>query len=119
MRRLLLLSLLSAVLAGCGSPAPVREPSGVLDLVATDFRYAPQNVTVPAGKVTFRVRDAGRVPHNVSLRNRGGSERVVVSTLLPGESDQATITLKPGRYRFFCAIANHEELGQYGTLVVR
>jgi plastocyanin len=27
--------------------------------------------------------------------------------------------VRKGDYRFFCALSNHEELGMYGTLVVR
>ena len=27
--------------------------------------------------------------------------------------------VRKGEYRFFCALANHEELGMYGTLVVK
>jgi uncharacterized cupredoxin-like copper-binding protein len=75
-------------------------------------------IVVPPGPVTFRVRDVGRLPHNVSIRGRSG-ERVVVSTMLPGHSDQATVVLRRGTYRLFCAIANHEELGQYAILHVR
>jgi plastocyanin len=27
--------------------------------------------------------------------------------------------VRKGTYRFFCALSNHEELGMYGTLVVK
>jgi plastocyanin len=29
------------------------------------------------------------------------------------------VRVRAGEYRFFCALANHEELGMYGTLIVR
>ena len=117
MRRLVILSA-TVVLAGCGSAAAVRARAGVVEMTLTDFRYAPQTIEVRHGQVTFRARDTGRLPHNVSVRGPGG-ERVVLSTMLPGDSDEATIRLRPGSYRLFCAIANHEELGQYATLHVR
>ena len=117
MRRLVTLSAL-VVLCGCGAKPAARPRDGALDITLTDFRMAPQVIDARRGRLTLRVRDAGRLPHNISIRGRGG-ERVVVSTMLPGERDQATITLKPGSYRLFCAIANHEELGQYATLHVR
>jgi len=28
------------------------------------------------------------------------------------------VTLKPGKYRLLCTIANHDNLGQYGELKV-
>ena len=37
----------------------------------------------------------------------------------PGESASVTFEdLEPGEYRLACTIANHDDLGQYGTLVV-
>ena len=37
----------------------------------------------------------------------------------PGESASMTFeNLEPGEYRLACTIANHDDLGQYGTLVV-
>ena len=38
----------------------------------------------------------------------------------PGETAPAIkIALQPGTYRLVCTIANHDDLGQYGTLVVK
>jgi plastocyanin len=41
------------------------------------------------------------------------------SSLLPGDRTSKTFTVRKGRYRFFCALSNHEELGMYGTLIVK
>ena len=38
----------------------------------------------------------------------------------PGERAEAIkVTLLPGEYRLVCTIANHDDLGQYGTLKVQ
>jgi plastocyanin len=42
-----------------------------------------------------------------------------VSSLLPGDSTSTRFRVRAGEYRFFCALSNHEELGMYGTLVVK
>ncbi len=41
-------------------------------------------------------------------------------TLHPGQTgtEQAPITLKPGKYRLVCTIGTHDDLGQYGELKV-
>jgi uncharacterized cupredoxin-like copper-binding protein len=39
-------------------------------------------------------------------------------TLFSGETAETTVTLKPGKYRLVCTIANHDNLGQYGELKV-
>ena len=39
-------------------------------------------------------------------------------TMQPGETGEPIkVTLTPGTYRLVCTIANHDDLGQYGTLV--
>ena len=42
-----------------------------------------------------------------------------MSSLLPGDRAPKTVRVRRGEYRFFCALSNHEELGMYGTLVVK
>ena len=42
-----------------------------------------------------------------------------LETMQPGETaDAVKLTLAPGEYRLCCTIANHDDLGQYGTLTV-
>ena len=37
----------------------------------------------------------------------------------PGERVETEFTIRPGTYRLVCTIANHDDLGQIGTLIVR
>lgn len=109
----------AALLAGCGSPAPVADRDGVLELALTDFRIRPVVVRAPRDSFTIIVRNEGRLAH--ALRIRGASEavRLKVSTLLPGKkAARVAVTLKRGHWRLFCPLANHEELGMHGTLIV-
>jgi uncharacterized cupredoxin-like copper-binding protein len=39
-------------------------------------------------------------------------------TAHPGDVVRTAVTLKPGKYRLVCTIANHDNLGQYGELKV-
>jgi plastocyanin len=41
-----------------------------------------------------------------------------VTTIPPGGQGRRSFKLAAGRYTMFCALANHEELGMSGTLVV-
>jgi plastocyanin len=107
----------AVIAAGCGSPAAVTVPDHAVSIRVTDFRYHPQVVRVQAGAITFHVRNGGRLPHNFAIRGEG-SDRLQVSTMLPGETDQGIVNLPPGQYRMYCTIGNHEELGEYGTLII-
>jgi plastocyanin len=114
----LLVALALALGAGCGeAERAVRASGDRVPIDLDDYLYAPQRLSVPAGRVTLALRNRGRIGHTLRLR-REGRLRLEVPTLLPEESAVVTRRLAPGRYRMFCAIANHEELGMWGTLVV-
>jgi plastocyanin len=112
-------ALAALALAGCGGPEPAVEARGRhVELVLDDFLIQPQNVRAPAGRLTFAVANRGRLPHNFRLRRRDG-EPVKIPTLLPGGRGSATVSLRRGSYKMLCTVANHEQLGMTGRLVVR
>ncbi|MEA2291825.1 MAG: hypothetical protein QOF17_845 [Solirubrobacteraceae bacterium] len=118
-RRALAAVLAAALLAGCGSAPPtVRAPAGRVAATLDDFLIAPQRVRVPPGRVTFAAVNRGRTAHTLRVTD-GRRDLLKITTLLPGDRGEATATLAAGTYKLYCAIANHEELGMWGTLVVR
>jgi uncharacterized cupredoxin-like copper-binding protein len=114
--------LAAVALAGCGGvggpefPAEVR--GGRVEIVLDDFLIRPQNLRAEPGELTFVVTNRGRLGHNFRVRDRQG-EPVAVTTLLPGDSASETVTLARGDYKMLCTVANHEQLGMTGRLVVR
>jgi hypothetical protein len=135
-RPLTLLCLAALVLAGCGERASVeRVRDGRAEITLDDFMIEPQTLRAEAaperrdqrraavggrrGRITFHVRNEGRIGHNFRVRGEHNREWVQITTLLPGETRSETVRLPPGDYRTFCSVANHEELGMWGTLVVR
>jgi plastocyanin len=116
----------AATLAACGSDPPYVPASGRAVSVRLDeYRIVPQRLTVPAGRVRIIARNVGRLTHNVAVvqfdRPLGEDEEKQYArtrTAHPGEVVQTTVTLKPGKYRLVCTIANHDNLGQYGELKV-
>jgi hypothetical protein len=118
LRRALPLLAAAALLAGCADGATTGRPrDGTVTVTLHDFRLTPQIVTARKRPLTFRVTNRGRLPHNFHIRGVG-RERLEIGTLLPGESETATVTLPRGDFRMFCSISNHEELGEYGSLKV-
>jgi plastocyanin len=119
-RSVTLLCLAALALAGCGERAEaerVRDRRAAITL--DDFMIRPQTVRAEKGRITFEVRNAGRLGHNFRVRGQGNREWVQITTLQPGETGSETVRLPAGDYRMFCSVANHEELGEWGTLVVR
>ena len=116
-----LLLILCLLAAGCGAdePAPVsakndtrRHHGQGLPLPTADD---PRPAGPPAGR---RSTNRGRLAHTFRVERK---DAIVakISSLLPGDRDSTTFKVRKGEYRFFCALSNHEELGMYGTLVVK
>lgn len=128
MRRLAALFLLGALtVAGCGDgPSYTSARSGVLRVTLDEYRIRPENFEVAAGRIHIEAVNKGRLTHNLAIESidaAEGEEPTLygrTDTLHPGErgSEQAPITLKPGKYRLTCTIGNHDDLGQYGELKV-
>ncbi len=111
--------LVLAILAGCREAPPVvGAPTGAIAVAQVDYRLRPQAVRTRAGRVTLEVVNRGRLAHTLRLR-RGATEWAAVPSLLPGARARARRRLAPGTYTMFCVIANHEELGMWGTVEVR
>ena len=109
----------ATALAGCGEEAhEARVPSGAIAFEQRDYRFRPQAVRAESGRVRITVANRGRLPHALQLRLKG-RERLRIRTVLPGRRGSAGAELPPGRYRFACPIANHEELGMHGVLTLR
>lgn len=91
----------------------VATDSGMLSLEAGDSYFEPTcGTNVPAGEVTLRVKNTGRLLHNVSF-----ADQAIDQDIAPGES--ATITVKMGKesLRFVCKY--HSAAGMVGALVSR
>lgn len=100
-----------------GPATPV--PSGVIAIEAHDPTYAfsPATITVPAGSVTFSIRNVGSQEHEFEVLQ---GDQVVdeVEGIVPGLTKDATMTLAPGDYTFLCKLNGHDQLGMKGTLTV-
>ena len=114
------------VLGGCGGDEPVEIEGRTLRLRLDESRIMPQDVRVDAGRLRIVATNIGRLTHNVKIVRQDEDdleapvdEIVGTRSTQPGESTSVTLeNLRPGEDRLACTIANHDDLGQYGTLVV-
>ena len=120
--------LLGAAIAlgGCGEPAIVPVENRTIGLKLDEYRILPKRVSAPAGQLRLIVRNIGILTHNVAVETipKVGSdaqpkEIVRTETVHPNERAEVTFTVQPGTYRLVCTIANHDDLGQTGTLYVK
>src|SRR5262245_20191955 len=93
-----------------GSSVDVRE---------TDFKLNPSDPKVKAGQVTFNVSNDGQTVHSLEVEGPNGEEELA-SDLSPGQKGLLSVDLsKPGKYEFYCPVANHKELGMKGEITVQ
>jgi plastocyanin len=112
-------ALVAVTVSGCGDAVPTtRADDGRVAFTLDDYAITPQKVRVPAGRVTFTAANRGRTTHTLRVTT-GTRDLLQVTTLKPGGRGSATASLPKGTFKLYCAIANHEELGMWGTLVVR
>jgi plastocyanin len=115
----IVLALCALALAACGGEgAAVREPSRKFDVTLDDYLIRPQNLHVPSGDLTVTVTNRGRLGHTLRIRTKSDRNVLAFTTLEPGESKTRSFKLGRGTYTMYCVLANHEELGMYGTLRV-
>lgn len=119
------LAAVALALGGCGGDEVFRTDRPILRITLDEYRIMPQNIEVKAGRLKLVVRNAGRLTHNLAIQRPngpGGKPTPVarVATMQPGQTaEPIKVTLAPGEYRLACTIANHDDLGQFGTLKVR
>jgi len=78
----------------------------------SEFKFTIPS-SVKAGKVTFKVKNAGKVPHDFSIAGKK------TPLLKPGASASLTVTLKKGKAAYLCTVPGHAQAGMKGTLTVK
>ncbi|MBV9337904.1 MAG: hypothetical protein JO243_18625 [Solirubrobacterales bacterium] len=111
------LILLCASLASCGRTERVG-PNRVVRVALTEYRMNPERIEVSAGHLTFLVHNYGRLTHDLAVSQNG---KPVGSTppLAPGHSAKLTLGLARANYLMDSTILSDQDLGIYGSLIVR
>lgn len=110
----------------CGGDEPTAIEGRTLRLKLDEYRIMPQDVRVQAGRLRIVATNVGRLTHNVKIVHMDPDDSEAppeeiggTRSTQPGESAAVTFDdLEPGTYRLACTIANHDDLGQYGDLIV-
>ena len=108
--------------------------SASVSVTEKEFTIVPNVKSVKAGKVTFTMRNTGKVAHEMivlktnkapgSLAGTGASASEKgslgeISGIKPGKSGKLTLTLKPGKYVLFCNLPGHYKAGQFTAFLVK
>lgn len=124
-----------AVGAGAGQVSAGESQASVarVRVSLVEFKLTPSVKRVAAGRVTFVVRNAGKIPHEfvvlktatlagkLPLKGAQAVERGKVGKIAqfkPGLTKTLTLTLKPGHYALICNLPAHYKAGQFSDFKV-
>ncbi len=98
--------------------APTGKLVARVAVAESEYRLIPPNPEVEeAGVVQFDVRNAGKIGHAVEVEGPEGE--VETEEIEPGGTATLKADLgKPGRYIWYCPIADHEQRGMKGEILV-
>jgi plastocyanin/mono/diheme cytochrome c family protein len=99
---------------GTGAGSSIDEaanPSGQL-------KFTKSSLTAKTGKVTINFTNKSSVPHNMTIQQGTNGSVIGATPTFSGTTKTLTVTLKPGKYTFYCSVPGHRQAGMQGTLTV-
>jgi hypothetical protein len=88
-----------------------------IDIGGTKLAKGATGGSVPAGSVTFDVKNDGKIVHALEISGQGVDEKT--GDVQPGQSAKLTVDLKPGKYEVWCPIPGHKQAGMDGYVQVQ
>ena len=105
--------------AGCSSSSgsksyvpPAGPPVKTLNISASNFAFAPNTLTSPAGVIQINLKSDGL--HDLVVEGLPGFQIEATS----GNTVSGKVKLAKGKYTFYCDVAGHRAQGMEGTLTV-
>jgi plastocyanin len=97
---------------GGSSPARVQ-------VVAHEFSFSLSRTTLKPGTAVIELANFGQDAHDLRVRRIGARHVAATRIVQPGDQGDLTVKLAPGRYSFWCSVADHRARGMRATLIVR
>ena len=93
--------------------------SARLGVQASEYHLVLSRASVKAGPALIELQNVGQDPHDLRLRRIGGKRTYAVALTDPGKRRTFSLRLLPGRYRLWCSVADHAQLGMQAMVRVR
>jgi len=109
-RRLLAAAALVVLAAVLLAPAALSSTKATtVTVTAKEFSFKLSTKSAKAGPVTFKVKNAGKLPHDFKI---AGKKTALIQ---PGKSATLKVTIKKGKNPYLCTVAGHAAAGMKGT----
>jgi plastocyanin len=81
------------------------------------LKFDKASLSTKAGKVTITMDNPSPVQHAIAVEGKGVDKDG--SPVGMGGKSTVTVSLKPGKYTFYCPVDGHKAAGMKGTLTVK
>ena len=112
MRVLAALALGALALGGAAPPARMQ-------VVTREFSFQLSRPQLGPGVVTIELANFGQDAHDLRVQRVGARHIAGTPVVQAGGRAELTLRVRPGRYRFWCSLADHRARGMSATLLVR
>ena len=112
--------------AAGGGEAPAGAPSapaavkggGTVQVSEKEYSVsvAGGNELTP-GNHAFDVANTGKIQHDLAVEGGGGEKKTPL--IDPGKTAKLAVALKPGKYKLYCTVPGHEQLGMKAEVTVK
>jgi uncharacterized cupredoxin-like copper-binding protein len=100
--------------AGAGSASSSSSTATTrIAVTASEFKFVLSKKIVPAGTVTFVVKNKGNVGHDFKIHGKK------TPLITPGASKTLKVVFKKGKYPYLCTVPGHAAAGMKGVLTVK
>ena len=97
-----------------GGTAPSRT-----QVVAREFSFQLSRTQLRPGRAVIELANFGQDAHDLRLQRVGARHIAGTRVVEAGDRAELTVKLQPGRYSFWCSLADHRARGMSATIVVR
>jgi uncharacterized cupredoxin-like copper-binding protein len=99
-----------------GQAGNAQKAPATAQVVEKEYSIAlPNGTSLKAGKQTFDVTNQGTIQHDVAIEGAKGAKTPLID---PGKSASLSVDLKPGKYKLYCTVPGHEQLGMKAEVTV-
>jgi len=98
--------------------APRAAAPSRVQVVAREYSFSLSRLRVHSGTAVIELANFGQDVHDLRVQRIGAKHIAGLGEVAAGARGDLTVRLAPGRYSFWCSVANHRKLGMHTTLVV-
>ncbi len=101
-----------------GAEKPAATAGHTIPVSETEFKITVPAQKVAPGKVTFAVRNVGKIQHDLVVSGPGVTGAAKTPLINPGQTATLAVTLAAGSYTLYCSVPGHRAAGMVAKLTV-